>query len=119
MALTSAESYALRRAAISLGDNFGLHLYDKGSLAPLIAGTLALGGDDESPWGNELKQEPAAPNGDAPASPETGEKKPATRTRKPAAPVAEIPGEEPPAIPTSTRNMDDAFKKPTPKAAAS
>lgn len=42
LALTSVASYALRRAAIGLGDNFGLHLYAKGSLAPLIKGTLML-----------------------------------------------------------------------------
>jgi hypothetical protein len=42
LALTSVESYALRRAAIGLGDAFGLHLYDDGSLAPLIRGTLML-----------------------------------------------------------------------------
>jgi hypothetical protein len=42
MAITSVESYALRRAALALGDNFGLHLYDKGSREPLIRGTLAV-----------------------------------------------------------------------------
>jgi len=40
LCLTSVESYALRRAAIGLGDAFGLHLYADGSLAPLIRGTL-------------------------------------------------------------------------------
>jgi hypothetical protein len=42
LALTSCASYALRRAAIGLGDNFGLHLYDNGSLSPLVKGTLEL-----------------------------------------------------------------------------
>lgn len=42
LALTSCESYALRRAAIGIGDNMGLHLYAKGSLAPLIRGTLQM-----------------------------------------------------------------------------
>ena len=42
LCLTSVESYALRRAAIGLGDAFGLHLYDDGNLAPLIRGTLML-----------------------------------------------------------------------------
>lgn len=41
-AVTSASSYALRRCAIGLGDNYGLHLYHKGSTAPLINGTLQL-----------------------------------------------------------------------------
>lgn len=42
MAVTSAQSYALRRALISLGDAFGLHLYDKGSLAPIVGRTYLL-----------------------------------------------------------------------------
>jgi hypothetical protein len=42
LALTSVESYALRRAAIGLGDAFGLHLYRGGSLQPLVKGTLML-----------------------------------------------------------------------------
>jgi hypothetical protein len=40
LALTSAASYALRRCAIGLGDNMGLHLYNKGSHEPLVKGTL-------------------------------------------------------------------------------
>jgi hypothetical protein len=48
MAVTSAQSYALRRAALNLGDNMGLHLYSGGSAAPLVANTLALV-DPESP----------------------------------------------------------------------
>jgi len=42
LCLTSVESYALRRAAIGLGDAMGLHLYNDGSLAPLIKGTLMM-----------------------------------------------------------------------------
>lgn len=42
MALTSCESYALRRAALDFGDAFGLHLYDGGSTMPLVKGSLAL-----------------------------------------------------------------------------
>lgn len=48
MAVTSVESYALRRAAIGLGDRLGLGLYDKGSTAALVKGTLQLT-DPESP----------------------------------------------------------------------
>jgi hypothetical protein len=48
MAVTSVESYALRRAAIGLGDRLGLGLYDKGSLAPMVRGSLQLM-DPESP----------------------------------------------------------------------
>lgn len=48
MALTSAQSYALRRAALNLGDNMGLHLYSGGSTAPLVMNTMALA-DPDSP----------------------------------------------------------------------
>jgi len=47
-ALTSAESYALRRAALDLGDAFGLHLYADGQLSPLVRGTL-MNTDPDSP----------------------------------------------------------------------
>lgn len=49
MAVTSVESYALRRAAIGLGDRFGLGLYDGGKTDPLVKGSLQLT-DPESPW---------------------------------------------------------------------
>lgn len=48
MAITSVESYALRRAAIGLGDRFGLGLYDKGSTKPLVKNSLQFT-DVESP----------------------------------------------------------------------
>lgn len=48
MAVTSAESYALRRAAIGLGDRLGLGLYNDGKSDPLVKGTLQLT-DKDSP----------------------------------------------------------------------
>lgn len=48
MAVTSVESYALRRAVISLGDRLGLGLYDGGSEMALVKGTLQFT-DEESP----------------------------------------------------------------------
>lgn len=36
MAIKTAESQALKRAAINLGDQFGLSLYNNGSLEPLV-----------------------------------------------------------------------------------
>lgn len=56
MAVTSAESYALRRAALDLGDAFGLHLYDKGSKQALVKGTLLTWGDPESPFYSEVEE---------------------------------------------------------------
>lgn len=48
MAITSVESYALRRAAIGLGDRLGLGLYNDGKVTPLVRGTLQTT-DPESP----------------------------------------------------------------------
>lgn len=49
MALKSAISYSLKRcAAFGLGDQFGLSLYNKGSLAPLIGKTLVTRGQAQA-----------------------------------------------------------------------
>jgi hypothetical protein len=40
MAVKTAESDAFKRAAINLGDQFGLSLYNNGSTAPVVKGTL-------------------------------------------------------------------------------
>lgn len=40
MAITSVESYALRRAALGLGDRLGLGLYNDGKIEPLVKGSL-------------------------------------------------------------------------------
>lgn len=40
MAIKTAESDALKRAAINLGDQFGLSLYNNGSTAPVVVKTL-------------------------------------------------------------------------------
>ena len=64
MAITSVESYALRRAAIGLGDRLGLGLYDGGSELALVKGTLLVA-DPESPLyiapagGKGAEKEPA------------------------------------------------------------
>ncbi len=61
MAITSVQSYALRRAAIGLGDRLGLGLYNEGKTLPLVKGTLQSI-DPESPQyveKEEPKKEPA------------------------------------------------------------
>lgn len=67
-ALTSCESYALRRALINLGDALGLHLYNKGSLEPVVNRTLLLD-DPASP----LYKPPAQKAEPAPAAPPAAE----------------------------------------------
>lgn len=49
LALKSAVSTALKRAATSLGDQFGLSLYNKGSMASFVKFTLINPGATESP----------------------------------------------------------------------
>lgn len=42
MAIKTAESQALKRAAINLGDQFGLSLYNNGSTQPIVLDTLVI-----------------------------------------------------------------------------
>lgn len=51
LAVKTAESQAFKRCAVNLGDAFGLSLYRKGSLAPLVKGTLVMpaGGAAKAP----------------------------------------------------------------------
>ena len=58
MSITSVESYALRRAAIGLGDRLGLGLYDGGKITPLVKGTLQTI-DEESPQYVKKEEGPA------------------------------------------------------------
>lgn len=60
MAITSVESYALRRAAIGLGDRLGLGLYNAGSALPLVKGSLQLW-DKEAPLYVETPERTEAP----------------------------------------------------------
>ena len=46
-AFKSALSLAKKRAAVYLGDQFGLSLYNKGQMRPLVKGTLVLPAGDE------------------------------------------------------------------------
>jgi recombination DNA repair RAD52 pathway protein len=47
LAYKSAISLSKKRAAINLGDQFGLSLYNKGQLAALVRGTLVTPDDDQ------------------------------------------------------------------------
>lgn len=46
MAIKTAESDAFKRAAINIGDQFGLSLYNNGSTAPVVKQTLVALTDD-------------------------------------------------------------------------
>lgn len=60
MAVSSVESYALRRAVISLGDRLGLGLYDKGSKDALVKGTLQITDPDSPQHISDKEREEAA-----------------------------------------------------------
>ena len=97
MALTSAQSYALRRAALNLGDNMGLHLYSGGSTAPLVMNTMALA-DVDSPLhatrpSNATESSGPAPVASSPDSPQ-------------GAPAATAPGQMRPDAPRQSAGMD-------------
>jgi recombination DNA repair RAD52 pathway protein len=48
MAIKTAESDAFKRAAINLGDQFGLSLYKNGQTSPVVIGTIAASKEEES-----------------------------------------------------------------------
>ena len=58
MAITSVESYALRRAGLGLGDRLGLGLYNNGQITPLVKGTLQII-DEDSPQYTKKEEGPA------------------------------------------------------------
>jgi hypothetical protein len=67
MAMKTAESQALKRCAINLGDQFGLSLYNDGNTAPVVRGTFVPPDEDgeqvtpppqdEQPIGGELGEQ--------------------------------------------------------------
>lgn len=60
-AMKNAESYAMKRCAVNLGDQFGLGLYDHGNLAAFVGGTLL---DGAEPDGISTKDTQVAPEGE-------------------------------------------------------
>lgn len=88
MASKTAASQAFKRAAVNLGDQFGLSLYNKGSLAPIVR--LSLVGQPETPQGDvteHITTQLAPENGD-PQSPQREVSSPPAPPAPAAAPVA-------------------------------
>ncbi|AXK36933.1 hypothetical protein DVA86_34865 [Streptomyces armeniacus] len=76
LALKTADSQALKRAAINLGDQFGLSLYNGGSLDPVVLRTLAHATERDLPAADPpVQPEPQSPQ-QQPASdkPKQGER---------------------------------------------
>lgn len=70
MAIKTAESQALKRCCINLGDQFGLSLYNQGSMQRVVRGTLVRGFDGKPPEDDDA---PAAEHAELPAAKVAGE----------------------------------------------
>jgi hypothetical protein len=92
-AMKTAESQALKRAAINLGDQFGLSLYNKGSLGPLVQVTLAMPDADPSKEGVDDNAPEVTPEEEPDAGQE--EPTPAPVDDAPAVAVAQYRHEQP------------------------
>lgn len=94
-ALTNSETYALRRAAINLGDQFGLSLYNKGSLDAIVRWTLVRPeqeADASATDTDDVPQVSAEDSGSPQAEDESAAD--AFETAAPAAAVAAAPVQE-------------------------
>jgi len=70
LAMKTALSQALKRCAVNLGDQFGLSLYNDGSQAPVVLGSLAyMGKPVAESEDSEVRPEPS-PQGQTPPDPE-------------------------------------------------
>jgi hypothetical protein len=83
MAMKTAESQAFKRAAVNLGDQFGLSLYWKGSTAPLVRATLV------GPHSLAETPEDVTEHITTPLAPENGESE--TPQRETSSPPAALP----------------------------
>jgi hypothetical protein len=76
LALKTADSQALKRAAINMGDQFGLSLYNGGAIAPVVNASLPYMKPLETPKLPEdppVQPEPGSPNApEAPKAPAAG-----------------------------------------------
>lgn len=95
MALKTALSQAFKRAAVNLGDQYGLSLYAKGSLSAIVARTLVEAGttDGGDPIGEAV--DPTLPvdahiTDQLPAEDATPEVVPETRERSSGTPAADM-----------------------------
>jgi recombination DNA repair RAD52 pathway protein len=68
-AMKNADSYALKRCAKALGDQFGLSLYNKGSLQGLIQAPVAYDGEEQT----EIPEPRSMGNDERQADEHTGE----------------------------------------------
>lgn len=89
LALKTADSQALKRAATNLGDQFGLSLYNKGSFAPVVQGSLAY---LKPRTEQEFKDGKVEPEPDVAAAQNTEPSTPVPAAEAPAAGESELEG---------------------------
>ncbi len=108
MAVKTADSQALKRCAISLGDQFGLSLYNAGSLKPLVGRTLVMPDTPEKP--DEDEQDGDVSDHVTSLAPETPAPQPEPET---STPPAEAPADTAAArAPTADELRDKALAIP-------
>jgi hypothetical protein len=101
-AIKTAESQALKRCAVNLGDSFGLSLYNGGSADPVVNVTLI---GPVTVHAGAVEQ--AAQSGEVHSEPE-----PVHEEEQPPV-VDDGPTEEPPALPTALALRDEALERRT------
>ncbi|MFB7592411.1 Rad52/Rad22 family DNA repair protein [Streptomyces sp. NPDC056169] len=102
LALKTADSQALKRAAVNMGDQFGLSLYNNGSLEPVVNRSLAYMKPQEAP---KLPVDP-------PVQPEPGSQQNPEPTT-PSTPPVKAPTAPEPAAPQGSQEMFDKLWEQT------
>lgn len=100
MAIKTAESQALKRCAVNLGDQFGLSLYAKGSRDAVVKATLASGDMDDS----ALPPVVPSPDSSSDWTPEEGEAAPPVTDTLESHPSAPGPDEQ--ALPPTEEQVE-------------
>lgn len=124
-AVKEADSQSLKRAAVNLGDAFGLSLYNGGKTNPVVLWSVAhphltingpvAGSDEVKPEDPPVEGEPDAkpdtpdPDPTPPASSVPPQQKPAAPTAVPDPPQQQRPGAMPPAGPNERQTALDAM----------
>ena len=109
LALKTADSQALKRAATNLGDQFGLSLYNKGRLAPVVQSCLPYW---KAPKETEFKDEKveAEPEVAAARNEEPWEPVATDATEQPAEPSRPVPGPPSERLVALLRQVSDCWK---------
>ena len=103
LALKTADSQALKRAAVNMGDQFGLSLYNNGSLEPVVNRSLAYMKPQEAP---KLPVDP-------PVQPEPGSQQTAPGPAAPSTDANEVHAAPEPEAPQGSQELFDKLWEQT------